>query len=128
VLAKQKPLPSMLVTFGPVVRGVLGQRPAEPAAAHEGPGVLLRPKAARRSTLALAWLVAEGVGLMLVGGLGVECNLSNTGGLGPRRPWLAALPRTPAAILAFDEACLGVVSCFCAWPPCQLRPVLRGWG
>jgi hypothetical protein len=83
VPSRPKPLLPLLVTFGQVVEGVHGQRPAEPAAAHEGSDVLLRSKAAQRSVLALAWLVAEGAGLMLTGRLGVECSPLNTGGLGP---------------------------------------------
>lgn len=40
--ARPKPLLPLLVTFGQVVKDVLGQRPAEPVAAHEGPDVLVR--------------------------------------------------------------------------------------
>ncbi len=72
--ARPKPLLPLLVTFGQVVEGVLGQRPAELAAAHEGPDALLRLEAAQRSILAFAWLVADGAGLVLAGRLGVGCS------------------------------------------------------
>ena len=124
--ARPKPLLPLLVTFGQVVEDALGQRPAELAAAHEGPDVLLWSEAAQRSILAFEWLVADGAGLMLVGRLGVGCNPPNTGGLGPKRPWHASPSHTSAAVLAFDEACLGVASCSGAWPPCRLRHVLQG--
>jgi hypothetical protein len=128
VPARPKPPPPLLMTFDLVVKGVLGQRPGEPVVAHEGSGVLSRPKAARRSTLALALLVAEGHESVLAGRLGVECSLPNTGELGPKRPWLAGLLRRPAAALASGEACLEIASYSSAWPPCQLRLVLQGWG
>ncbi len=122
MLAEPKPLLQLLAILGQVVESVLGQRPAELAAARAG----LQSKAARRSTLALAWPVAEGAGSALVERLGVGHSLPNTVGLGPKRPWPASPPNMPAAVLASVEACLGVVSCFAAWPPCRLRLVFQG--
>ncbi len=76
----------MFVTLGQAVKDVLGQRPVELAVAREGPDALLRSMAARRSTLALAQLMAEGAGSALVDRLGVGHSLPNTGGLVPKRP------------------------------------------
>lgn len=81
--AEPKPLLPLFVALGQAVEGVLGQRPVELAVAREGPDALLRSMAAGRSTLALAQLVAERVGSVLVDKLGVGHSLPNTGGLGP---------------------------------------------
>nr|AAL93077.1 hypothetical protein [Oryza sativa Japonica Group] len=56
--------------------------------------------AARRSTLALARLVAEGAGSALVDRLGVGHNLPNTGGLVLKRPWIVLPSRLTWACTA----------------------------
>ena len=124
--AEPKPLLPLLATLGQVVEDVLGPQPVELAVASGGPDALLQLSAARRSTLTPARLVAEGAGVALADRLEVGHILPNTGGLVPKRPWTALPPRTLAAALAFDEACLGVVSCFVAWLPCRLRFVSQG--
>ena len=126
--AEPKPLLLRLATPSQLAEAVLGSRPVELAVDRGGPGALLQLSAARRSTSMPARLVAEWAGTALADRLEVGHILPNTRGLVPKRPWIALPLRTLAAVLAFGEACLGVVSCSVAWLPCRLRFVVRGQG
>jgi hypothetical protein len=116
VPAEPKPLLLRLATAGQVAEAVLGSRL----------GALLPLSAVRQSTLVPARLAAERAWAALADRLEVGQNLPNTGGSVPKQPWIALPLRTLVAVLAFGEACLGVMPCFAAWPPYRLRLVFQG--
>ena len=124
--SEPKPLLLRLATPSQVAEAVLRSRPVELAVVRGGPGALLQLSAARRSTSMLARLAAEWAGTALADRLEVGHILPNTGGLVLKQPWIALPLRTLATVLAFGEACLGVVPCSAAWLPYRLRLVFQG--